>query len=67
MREFPELFIHPGAQGRVTPSALLQSQGTIEFNIEREHFDHELILFHIATEDFWFNLGFKDGSLYATQ
>ena len=65
MREFPELYIHPGAQGRVTPSALLQSQGTIEFNIEREDFNHELlILFHIATEDFWFNLGFKDGYLF---
>lgn len=65
LREFPELFIHPGAQGRVTPSALLQSQGTIEFNIEPEYFNHELlILFHIATEDFWFNLGFKDGYLF---
>jgi len=63
-KEFPEIFIHPGSQGRVTPSALLQSQGTIEFNIEREYFDHDLILFHIATEDFWFNLGFKDGYLF---
>lgn len=62
--EFPEVYIHPGSGGRVTLLALLQSEGTIEFPVEREYFNHEMIIFHVATEDFWFNLGFKDGSLF---
>jgi hypothetical protein len=64
LREFPEVHINPASDGRVTPSALLRSEGTIEFNVEREDFDHEMIIFHIATKDFWFNLGFKDGYLF---
>jgi len=64
LRQFPEIYIHPSADGRLTPSALLHSEGTIEFNVEREYFDHEIILFHLATKDFWFNLGFKDGYLF---
>jgi hypothetical protein len=64
LREFPEVYIHPSSDGRLTPSALLRSEGTVHFNVEREDFDHETIIFHIATKDFWFNLGFKDGYLF---
>jgi hypothetical protein len=64
LREYPEVYIHPAAEGRVTPLALLQSEGTIEFIVDAKYFDIKMPIFHIATEGFWFNLGFKDGYLF---
>lgn len=63
MNDFPEIYIHPDAEGRITPLALLRTEGTVELTVDLKCFDYELCIFHIATDDFWFNLGFKDGCL----
>ena len=60
----PEVLIDPGAGGRLTPEALLYTTGSVEVDLGMNRFPGEkMCIFHIAGDDFWFNLGFIDGRL----
>lgn len=58
-----ELWIDPNSGGRITPDALLHSEGTIEIGIQPELFDTDTAYFHIAGFGFWFGLGYTEGDL----
>lgn len=57
------VYINPNAHGRITPQGLLHSEGTVELTLSKTAFSTNTVIFHIATEGFWFGLGFKDGNL----
>jgi hypothetical protein len=60
----PTIFIDPVAGGRLTPEALLRSEGTVELRLFDDGWPSwDGVLFHIAFDDFWFGLGFRDGQL----
>lgn len=60
----PEVWINPSGGGRLTPEALLQSEGSVDVFLDANRFpDEKFCIFHIAGDDFWFNLGFIDGRL----
>lgn len=55
----PEVWINPDGGGRLTPEALLRTQGSVDVYLETNRFpDEKFCIFHIAGDDFWFNLGF---------
>ena len=60
----PEVWINPCIGGRLTPEALLQTDGSVDVNLGTDHFpDGKFCVFHIASDDFCFNLGFIDRCL----
>ncbi len=60
----PEVWINPCGGGRLTPEALLRMEGSIDVYLETKRFpDGKFCVFHIASDDFWFNLGFIDRHL----
>lgn len=59
-----EVFINECCGGRLTTEALLRSTGSIDVNLKINAFPKEKVcIFHVASENFWFNLGFIDGGL----
>jgi hypothetical protein len=62
--EMPEVWIDPGAGGRLTPEALLRPTGSVDVDLGSRRFPSQKVcIFHIAGDDFWFNLGFLNGKL----
>ncbi len=59
------IFIDRMAGGRVTPSALLQAEGSIEFiGIREEYFSiNKGAIFHVTADGFCFGLGFTGGQM----
>jgi len=59
-----EVLINECCGGRLTTEALLKSTGSIDVNLKVNAFPKEKVcIFHVAGENFWFNLGFIDGEL----
>tara|TARA_R110002126_G_scaffold144276_15_gene290345 strand:- start:4344 stop:5330 length:987 start_codon:yes stop_codon:yes gene_type:complete len=59
-----EVFINESCGGRLTTEALLRATGSIDVNLKTSEFPKEKVcIFHVASENFWFNLGFIDGEL----
>jgi hypothetical protein len=55
----PEVWIDPSAGGRLTPEALLRTTGSVDVDLGTTRFPKgKFCIFHIAGDDFWFNLGF---------
>lgn len=60
----PYVYIAASAGGRLTPEALLRSQGTVEVRLFEKAFPADpRLIFRVAGEGFWFNLGFVNGRL----
>jgi hypothetical protein len=60
----PEIYIDPAGGGRLTVEALLRSEGSVELTLDSATFPlSKHPIFHIAVDDFWFNLGFVNGTL----
>lgn len=59
------IFIDPLAKGRVTPSAVLQTEGSIELiGLREKYFSaNKAAYFHVTAEGFCFGLGFTGGQL----
>jgi hypothetical protein len=54
-----KVWIDPAAGGRLTPEALLRPTGSVDVNLGTNRFPSgKVCLFHIAGDNFWFNLGF---------
>jgi len=64
MNNSPTIYINPDAEGRITPHALLHSEGTIELIMDKRLFRTDYCLFHVATAGFWFGMGFKYGKFH---
>ncbi|MCE9687752.1 hypothetical protein LZP73_16340 [Shewanella sp. AS16] len=59
-----EVYINENSGGRLTTEALLRSTGSVDVNLKMNAFPKEKVcIFHVAGENFWFNLGFIDGEL----
>lgn len=59
-----EVFINECCGGRLTAEALLRATGSVDVNLKVNAFPKEKVcLFHVAADNFWFNLGFIDGEL----
>lgn len=59
-----EVFINECCGGRLTTEALLRSTGSIDVNLKVNAFPKEKVcIFHVAGENFWFNMGFIDSEL----
>jgi hypothetical protein len=55
----PEVLIDPCGGGRLTPEALLRTTGSVDVDLGTNWFpEDKQCIFHIAGDDFWFNLGF---------
>ncbi|NAW64391.1 hypothetical protein [Photobacterium halotolerans] len=59
-----EVHINKCCGGRLTTEALLRPTGSVDVNLKVNAFPKEKVcIFHVAGENFWFNLGFIDGEL----